>query len=104
MSTTAWVVGGVGAAALITGLVFNVGAHRASRECDALNAISSDAPAWPSCDRGQRFAYTSYSLLGVAAVATAVDIMLILDRRRSGESIKVAWRPGGAALVASGRF
>jgi hypothetical protein len=64
------------------------------------------------CDDAKPFAYGSYALFGVAGAAAVVSATLLLwrpgDTTAAPEAPEVALAPGllpgGAALVASGRF
>jgi hypothetical protein len=104
MGTTEWVIAGVGAAALVAGVVFNMGARSAMEDCRELARGNNIGPAREACDRAKPFAYLSYGLFGAAAAAAVVDLTLVLGKRSSVESVSMIPVPGGAALSASGRF
>jgi hypothetical protein len=98
-----WIVAGVGAAALVSGVVFNVGARTAISECRDMARTNNIVTAREACDRADLFAYTSYVLLGTAAVAAVVDAGLIW-RRLHRESVALVPIPGGVAFTARGTF
>lgn len=100
-----WVVGGVGVAALATGIVLNIGARGKMTDCFALakDDAQRDA-ALKACDAAKPRAYASYALFGVAGAAAVADAVLIFMTRPDGEERKLAAVPlaDGAAFI--GRF
>lgn len=104
LGPTEWVIAGVGAAALVAGVVFNVGARSKMNDCRSLAGENRLAAARDACDAARPFAYTSYALFGAAGVAAVADLVLIWGRRNETERLAVAPLPGGLALSWGGRF
>jgi hypothetical protein len=104
MGTTEWVVAGVGAAALVSGVVFNIGARAQMSDCRSMARANNIVGARDACDRASPFAYTSYVLLGTAVAAAITDAILIWTKPSSTTSIALIPLPGGAALAGSGSF
>jgi hypothetical protein len=104
MGTTEWIIAGVGAAALVAGVVFNVGARSAMEDCRTLAETKNIAGAREACDRGKRFAYLSYGLFGAAGAAAILDLTLVLSKRPAVETVGVVLVPGGATVAARGTF
>jgi hypothetical protein len=105
MGTTEWVIAGVGVAALVAGVVFNVGARAAMKDCQNLAQGNKIADARAACDRAKPYAYLSYGLFAAAGAATIVDITLILGKHQPVESVGMnVLRGGGGTLSLSGRF
>lgn len=105
LTTPEWVIAGVGTAALVSGIIFNVGARAAMADCRRLASSNNIVGARGACDRARPFAYTSYVLFGTAAAAAIADGVLIWTHRREPvESVSLLPLSGGAALIASGRF
>jgi hypothetical protein len=104
MGTTEWVIAGVGVAALVAGVVFNVGARSAMNDCRSLAQGNNIASARDACDRAKPFAYLSYGLFGVAGAAAILDVTLVLGKHQPVESVGMLLVPGGGTLSASGRF
>jgi hypothetical protein len=105
MGTTEWVIAGVGVAALVAGVVFNVGARSAMNDCRTLALGNNISGARDACDRAKPFAYLSYGLFGAAGAAAIVDVTLVLGKHQPVESVGMTVLPGGGAtLAASGRF
>jgi hypothetical protein len=104
MGTTEWVIAGVGAAALVAGVVFNVGARSAMSDCRELARGNNISGARDACDRAKPFAYLSYGLFAAAGAAAVVDLTLVLGKHPPVETVGMVVVPGGAALSASGRF
>ena len=77
MGTTEWVIAGVGAAALVSGVVFNIGARSQMSDCRSMARANNIVGARDACDRASPFAYTSYALLGGTAAAAIADAILI---------------------------
>lgn len=100
----AWVVGGVGVAALATGIVTNILARNDMDTCNSKGGPNS------ACDSAKTAAYTSYAMFGVAGAAAAVEGVLLYriwarGRSASGDtSVSLGWMPGGVSLSARGRF
>jgi hypothetical protein len=103
VTTGEWIIAGVAAATLVSGVVFNVGARTSITECRDMAHTNNIVPAREACDRADLFAYTSYALLGTAGVAALVDAGLVWRRTRH-ESMALQLLPGGLALSLSGRF
>jgi hypothetical protein len=106
LGTAEWVIAGVGAASLVAGAVFNIGARAAMGDCRRLATNNNIVGARAACDRAKPFAYTSYVLFGTAALSAAVDGVLIWSHRRSTAepAVSLLWVPGGAGIGATGRF
>lgn len=110
--TLEWVIGGVSAAALVGGIVTNFIARAKMDTCrtDASNGFLAKANS--ECDAARPMAYTSYALLSLAAAGIATDAVLIYLKHRSGGDsggdeeayLAPVVLPGGAGLMARGRF
>jgi hypothetical protein len=110
-----WVVGGVAAATLVTGMVLNLSSRSNMSTCEA-DASKNPAmlkSANEACDRARPLAYASYAMFGVAAAGVVTDALLLLLRNNgSGSSssgsdeamLRLVPLPGGAAVSAQGRF
>jgi hypothetical protein len=105
-------VGGAGVLALGTGVVLNVIARSKMSDCYSQWKAKMSSSALDTCDGAKPFAYTSYALFGVAGAAVVVGGVLLLWTPQSAGApdeapavaLGPALLPGGAALVASGRF
>jgi tetratricopeptide (TPR) repeat protein len=104
VGTPEWIIAGVAAAALVSGVVFNIGARTSIADCRDMAHNNQIAPAKQACDRADLFAYTSYALLGTAGAAALVDAGLIWRRERQRESVALQIVPGGLTLALRGRF
>jgi hypothetical protein len=104
MGTTEWIIAGVGAAALVAGVVFNVGARSAMSDCRALAMGNKITEARDACDRAKPFAYLSYGLFAAAGAAAIIDVTLVLGKNQPVERVGMMVVPGGAGLSAVGRF
>jgi len=105
MGATEWVIAGVGAAALVAGVVFNVGARSKMSDCRSLADQNKLTAARDACDAAKPFAYASYGLFGAAGAAAVLDLVLVLGKPSSSdERVGMALVPGGAALTFGGRF
>jgi hypothetical protein len=104
MGTTEWVIAGVGAAALVSGVVFNIGARTEMSDCRSMARANNIVGARDACDRASPFAYTSYALLGTAAAAAIADAVLIFTKPAPTPTLGLVPLGRGAALTASGRF
>jgi hypothetical protein len=104
MGTTEWVIAGVGAAALVSGVVFNIGARSQMSDCRSMARANNIVGARDACDRASPFAYTSYALLGTAAAAAIADAVLIFTKPAPTPTLGLVPLSGGGALTASGRF
>jgi hypothetical protein len=104
MGTTEWVIAGLGAAALVAGVVFNVGARSAMNDCRELAKGNNISGARDACNRAKPFAYLSYGLFVGAGAAAIVDLTFILGKQTSVEHVGLVLQPGGASLSAVGRF
>ena len=104
MGTTEWVIAGVGVAALVAGVVFNVGARSAMHDCQTLAQGNNISGARDACDRAKPFAYLSYGLFVAAGAAAIVDVTLVLGKHQPVDSVGMTVVPGGGALSVSGRF
>ena len=109
-----WVVGGVGVAALGTGIITNIIARNDMSTCnsDAESVPPKLASAKAACDSAKPAAYTSYVMFGVAGAAAVVEGILLYrvwSRSSGGDSsddtsVSLGWLPGGLSLSARGRF
>ncbi len=99
-----WVVAGVGAAALVAGVVLNVGARSKMSDCRSLAKEGKVGAAQDACDAAKPQAYASYVLFGAAAAAAIVDVALIWRRSSRSETIAVTPLPGGALASYAARF
>jgi hypothetical protein len=104
MGTTEWIIAGAGAAALVAGVVFNVGARSAMDDCRSLASTHNLPGARDACDKAKRFAYLSYGLFGAAGAAAIVDVTLVLGKHQPVETVGLLMVPGGAVASATGRF
>jgi hypothetical protein len=104
MGTTEWVIAGVGAAALVSGIVFNIGARSEMSDCRSMARANNIVGARDACDRASPFAYTSYALLGTAAAAVIGDAVLIFTKPAPAPAVGFVPLAGGGAVTASGRF
>lgn len=104
MGTTEWIIAGVGAAALVAGIVFNVGARSAMSDCRELAGGNNIGAARAACDRAKPYAYLSYGLFGAAGAAAILDLTLVLSKRPAVERVGVVLVPGGATVSAGGTF
>jgi hypothetical protein len=107
-----WVVGGVGVAALGTGIITNIIARNDMDTCVKKADGGYLAQAKAACDSAKPAAYTSYAMFGVAGAAAVVEGILLYrvwSRSSGGESsddtsVSLGWLPGGLSLSARGRF
>lgn len=107
-----WVVGGVGVAALGTGIITNIIARNDMDTCVQKADGGYLAQAKAACDSAKPAAYTSYAMFGVAGAAAVVEGILLYrvwSRSSGGESsddtsVSLGWLPGGLSLSARGRF
>jgi hypothetical protein len=104
MGTTEWVIAGVGVAAVVAGVVFNVGARSAMSDCRNLAQGNNIAGARDACDRAKPYAYLSYGLFAAAGAAAILDVTLVLGKHQPVETVGFLTVPGGATLSATGRF
>jgi hypothetical protein len=104
MGTREWVIAGVGAAALVAGVVFNVGARSAMSDCRELAKGHNFSGARDACNRAKPFAYLSYGLFVAAGAAAIVDVTFVLGKQTPVEHMGLLVVPGGGGLAASGRF
>ncbi len=105
-----WVVGGVAAATLVTGMVLNLAARSKMSTCEADASKGALAKANKECDEARPLAYASYAMFGVAAAGVVTDALLLILRNNGSSSsgdeamLRLVPLPGGAALSAHGRF
>jgi hypothetical protein len=110
-----WVVGGVGVAALGTGIITNIMARNYMSTCvsEADKNPPQLASAQSACNSAKPAAYTSYAMFGIAGAAAAAEGFLLyrIWSRNSGggdssddTSVSLGWLPGGLSLSARGRF
>jgi tetratricopeptide (TPR) repeat protein len=108
-----WVVGGVGVAALTTGIITNIIARNDMSDCNSKADAGSLAQAQSACNSAKPAAYTSYAMFGVAGAAAVAEGFLLyrIWSRSSGggdssedTSVSLGWLPGGLSLSARGRF
>jgi hypothetical protein len=110
--TAALLTAGGAVLAVGAGVVLNVMARSRMSDCYSQWKAMLGSKALDSCDSAKPLAYSSYALFGVAGAAAVVGGALYLTLPESPaapeESSDVvlgpALLPGGAALVASGRF
>jgi tetratricopeptide (TPR) repeat protein len=96
---------GTGVAALAGGVLLNMQARSKMDSCRAASDAGRPAEDWqPLCDAAKPRAYASYGLFGLAGAAALGSAVLLLRDAPEGERITLAPLPGGAALVATGRF
>jgi hypothetical protein len=104
VSPVVWVLAGGSAAALVGGIVLNLGARSKMDECRSL-APTDKAAAQSACDAAKPRAYASYALIGLGAVAAAVDIALIVTgEKKTDRELSFAPLPGGGAVMGRFRF
>lgn len=105
---TEWVIGGVGAAALVAGVVLNMKARSKMDDCNSLDSRGLDKSANEACDSARPLAYTSYAMFGLTAAAAVVDSVLLIRGPSSdviSTAMSVGWAPGmPLTLSARGRF
>ena len=106
-----WIVGGVGVAALTTGIITNIIARGDMNTCNSEADAGHLATAKASCDSAKPAAYTSYAMFGVAGAAAAIEGVLLYRLWAGGSSdssadtsVSLGWLPGGLSLSARGRF
>ena len=106
-----WVVGGVGVAALTTGIITNIVARSDMDTCNSKANGGYLASALSACNSAKPLAYTSYAMFGVAGAAAVVEGVLLYRVWSSGggdssddTSVSLGWLPGGLSLSARGRF
>ena len=106
----AWVVGGVGVAALATGIIMNIVARNDMDTCNSKFAANDIPGARSACNSAKPAAYTSYAMLGVAGAAAAAEAIIFYSIWSGGgdnsadTSVSLGWLPGGLGLSARGRF
>jgi hypothetical protein len=107
----AWVVGGVGVAALATGIIMNIVARNDMDTCNSKFNVKLYADARAACNSAKPAAYTSYAMFGVAGAAAAAEGIIFYSIFWSGNgdssadtSLSLGWLPGGLSLSARGRF
>ena len=101
-----WIVGGVGVAALTTGIILNIVARSDMSTANGATDYNKSNDAWNSA---KTEAYTSYAMFGIAGAAAAVEGWLLYrlwfsDERSTDSSVSLGWLPGGVSLNARGRF
>jgi hypothetical protein len=108
-----WVVGGVAVATLGVGLGLNLAARTKMSACQADADKGQNKTANDECEAARPLAYTSYAMFGIAAAGIVTDALLLILRHKEGgsssssgdeASVGFAPLPGGAALMARGRF
>jgi hypothetical protein len=104
MGTTEWVILGVGAATLVSGVVFNIGARSQMTDCRNMALAHNITGARDACNRAAPFAYTSYALLGTAVGAAVAEVILLWTKSAPSASLALVPLPGGAAMTASATF
>jgi hypothetical protein len=104
MGTTEWFVAGVGAATLVSGVVFNIGARAQMRECRNMALVHNIMGARDACNRAAPFAYVSYALIGTAVGAAVAEVILLWSKPTPATSLALVPLPGGAAVTASAGF
>ena len=105
MSPAVYVVGVVGVAALVGGVVLNVGARAKMDDCYALVNTQLQT-AKEACDAAKPRAYGSYALFGLAAAALVADSFLIFAGSEEGRASQVSFAvtPDGASVLGRFRF
>jgi hypothetical protein len=101
-----WIVGGVGVAALTTGIILNIVARSDMSTANSTADYTKSNDAWNSA---KTEAYTSYAMFGVAGAAAAVEGWLLYrlwfgGDRSADSAVSLGWVPGGVSLNARGRF
>jgi hypothetical protein len=110
--TAAFITGGGAVLALGVGVVLNVMARSKMSDCYAQWKASMTSSALDRCDDAKPLAYSSYALFGLGGAAAVVSGALFLSMPETSAApdeapevaLGPALLPGGAALVASGRF
>jgi tetratricopeptide (TPR) repeat protein len=107
VSPAVYVVGVVGVAALVGGVVLNIGARAKMDDCYALVNTQLQT-AKDACDAAKPRAYGSYALLGVAAAAAVADAFLLFagseEGRAATNQVSFAVTPDGASVLGRFRF
>jgi tetratricopeptide (TPR) repeat protein len=107
VSPAVYVVGVVGVAALVGGVVLNIGARAKMDDCFALVNTQLQT-AKDACDAAKPRAYGSYALFGVAAAAVVADAFLLFanseEGRASSNQVSFAVTPDGASVLGRFRF
>ncbi len=106
LGTLGWVVTGVGAAALVSGVLLNLSARGKMDDCRSLAKQGSLAAAGSACDDAKPRGYASYALIGLAAAALAADVVILLSgtEHPTEPALSLAPTAGGAAAVWRARF
>jgi hypothetical protein len=109
--TAALITGGGGLLALGAGITLNVMARSRMSACYSEWKNTMTAGALDKCDAAKPLAYGSYVLFGAAGAAAVASGVLLLwtpeaapAEEGSDVALAPALLPGGAALVATGRF
>lgn len=98
-----WIIGGVGAAALVTGIILNVSARGKMDDCRKLTDDRNYDAANSACDAAKPRAYASYALFGVTAAAAIAEAAFIVVHTGQTEThISLRFLPGGGTV--SSRF
>jgi hypothetical protein len=105
-----WIVGGLGATALVGGIVTNVMARNRMSDCGHLADQGQLSSASNACDSAHTYVLASRTLFVVAGAAALLDGLLIWRdaafTKASGEgnSLSLMVYPGGGGLMTHGRF
>jgi hypothetical protein len=109
--TAGLIVGAGGVTALGTAVVLNVMARSRMNTCYSQWSAHMSSGALDNCDAAKPLAYTSYALFGVAGAAGIASAALLLwipepsaASDKPALALAPALVPGGAGLLASGRF
>jgi tetratricopeptide (TPR) repeat protein len=104
VSPLVYVLGGVGAAGLVGGIVLNIGARSKMDDCRNLASGGDLDGARSACDAAKPRAYASYALFGVAAAAAVADAVILVTASKHESHVSVAPLPDGALALARFRF
>jgi len=104
----AWIVGGVSVAALVGGIALNLSARSKMSSCNTNAKNNYLATANDQCNAAVPLAYMSYAMFGVATVGAAVDAIILWRSASDGKGddtqVSLQYLPGGAGVLARGRF
>jgi tetratricopeptide (TPR) repeat protein len=106
----AWVVGGVGVAALASGIIMNIVARNDMDTCQSKFRQNLLPDAQSACSSAKPAAYASYAMFGVAGAAAIVEGVLLYriwashGSSSDDTSLSLGWMPGGLSASARGRF
>jgi tetratricopeptide (TPR) repeat protein len=104
VSPAVYVVGVIGVASLVGGVVLNIGARTKMDECYSI-VNTQPQTAKEACDAAKPRASGSYALFGGAAAAVITDAFLLFagsEEGRAASNVSFAVTPDGASVL--GRF